>query len=283
MTTTATSPKQTAAAPALGAPGQLATLRALITRGLRDNRRAPLTWGASLGAFCALIVAMWPSIEDSIGAAIENYPPALKEAFNVQQLDSVEAYLDVEMFSLIVPLALAFFAIRCAIRLLVTAEEQRFLDTLLSAPVSRRVLAGASFAITALAAAAILTVIAAITLLAGVAIGVDPNAGKVAAGVANVWPLALFFAGLAILLAGLLHRPASVTAIAGGTVAAMYVVDLVGKVAEPMEPFRYVSAFKYYGSAMQNGIDPAAFAGVTVAAVVITAVGAVLFERRDVL
>jgi ABC-2 type transport system permease protein len=282
MTTTIRPTPTPTAAPS-GAPHPLATLKALVTRGLRDNRRAPLTWGASLGAFCALIVAMWPSIEDSIGPAVENYPQALKEAFNVQELDSVEAYLDVEMFSLIVPLALAFFAIRCAIRLLVTAEEQRFLDTLLSAPVSRRVLAAASFAITALTMVAILAVIAAITLLAGVAIGVDPDAGKVAAGVANVWPLALFFAGLAILLAGLLHRPATVTAIASGTVAAMYVIDLVGKVAEPMEPFRYLSAFKYYGSAMQEGIDPAAFAGVTVAAAVLAAVGAVLFERRDVL
>ena len=61
---------------------------------------------------CTLIVALWPSIEDSIGEPIEGYPEGLKKAFNIEGLDRVEAYLDAEMFSLIVPLALAFFAVR---------------------------------------------------------------------------------------------------------------------------------------------------------------------------
>ena len=72
------------------------------------------------------------------------------------------------------------------------------------------------------------------------------------------------------------------TAVASGTLAAMYVIDLLGKVADPMEPLRYLSAFRYYGSAIQDGIDPAAFAGLTVAAAALAAAGAVLFERRDV-
>lgn len=63
----------------------------------------------------------------------------------------------------------------------------------------------------------------------------------------------------------------------------MYVIDLVGKVADPIEPLRYVSAFRYYGSAIQDGIDPPAFAGVTLAGIVLAAAGALLLERRDVL
>jgi ABC-2 type transport system permease protein len=266
----------------MGHPTALATIRALVVRGLLDNRRAPLTWGGSLGLFCGLIVAMWPSIEDSIAPAVDTYPDALKQAFNIEALDSVEAYLDVEMFSLVVPLALAFFAVRCAIRLVVSAEEHRLLDTLLAAPVPRRLLVAASFAVTAIATAAILAVIWVIAMIAGVLVGVDPSAGDVAAGAANVWPLALFFAGFATLLAGVMHRAVPVTAVAAGTLVAMYVVDLLGKTAEPMEPLRYLSAFKYYGSAIQDGIDPAAFAGLTAAAAVLAACGAVLFERRDV-
>jgi ABC-2 type transport system permease protein len=258
-------------------------MRALIARGLRDYRRAPLTWGLTLGAFCALIVAMWPSIEDSIGDAVADYPDALKQAFNIERLDSVEAYLDVEMLSLVVPLAVAFFAIRCAIRLLVTAEEQRHLETLLAAPVPRRALAAASFAVSALMVVAILGVIWILTMVAGVLVGVDPSAGKVAAGVANVWPLALFFVGLAVLLSGVMHRAAPVTALAAGTLAGMYVIDLVGKVADPLDPLRYASAFRYYGSAIQDGIDLAAFAGLALAGIALAAVGAVLFERRDVI
>jgi ABC-2 type transport system permease protein len=74
-----------------------------------------------------------------------------------------------------------------------------------------------------------------------------------------------------------------VTAIAAGTLVGMYVVDLVGKVADPLEPFRLVTVFKYYGSGLTDGIDPAAFAGLTLCGAALALAGTLLFERRDVL
>ena len=92
----------------------------------------------------------------------------------------------------------------------------------------------------------------------------------------------MLFAGLAALAAGRLHRAAPVTAVATGTLVGMYVIDLVGKLADPIEPLRSVSAFKYYGSAIQDGIDPFAFAGLALVGVALATAGAFLFERRDV-
>ncbi len=45
---------------------------------------------------------------------MKSYPDSLKEAFNISELNSVEAYVDAEMLSLIVPLAIAFLAVRIA-------------------------------------------------------------------------------------------------------------------------------------------------------------------------
>jgi ABC-2 type transport system permease protein len=70
----------------------------------------------------------------------------------------------------------------------------------------------------------------------------------------------MLFGGLALLAAGVLHRAAAVTAVSVGTLIAMYIVDLVGKLAGPVAPLRYASAFKDYGSAVRDGIDPLAFA-----------------------
>ena len=92
----------------------------------------------------------------------------------------------------------------------------------------------------------------------------------------------MLFAGLAVLAAGALHRSGQVTAIAIGTLVGMYVIDLVGKIADPIEPLRYISAFRYYGSAIQNGIEPLAFAGLTLAGIALATAGALLLERRDV-
>ena len=76
--------------PVARAPSAAASLLAIVRRGLRDHRRAPLTWGGSLGAMCALMAAIWPSIEGSINDALESYPEALKDAFNIRLLTTVE-------------------------------------------------------------------------------------------------------------------------------------------------------------------------------------------------
>lgn len=55
-----------------------------------------------------------------------------------------------------------------------------------------------------------------------------------------------------------------------------------GKLAEAVEPLRAISAFRYYGSAIQQGFDLSHAIGLTLVAVVLTAAGAVLFDRRDV-
>jgi ABC-2 type transport system permease protein len=269
-------------ATALVPPATARSVLAIIGRGLRDQRRATLAWGGGFGAMCALMAALWPSIEDSMTKLVENYPAGLKEAFGIGELNSVERYIDAEMLSLIVPLGLAFFAVRCATRATVGAEERGHLDTLLSLPLSRRVVVFGSFAVTGLVVAEILAVMCAMTWLAGTVTGSGISATVLLAGFANVWPLAMAFAGLAALAAGVTSRPSVVTYVATATLVAMYVIDLLGKLSGAVEPLRAISAFRYYGSAIQNGFDISHAVGLTLVALALTALGALLFERRDV-
>jgi ABC-2 type transport system permease protein len=265
------------------APSTGRSLRAVVRRGLRDHRRAWLTWGLPLGAMSALMAAIWPSVEGALDEALENYPEGLKEAFNIREITSVEAYIDAEMMSLIVPLAIAFLAVRIVTRAIAAAEEQRYLDTLLAAPVARTTLMAGTLLVAATVVAVVLVVMTLLTWVVALLAGTDASLVVLGRGAANVWPLAMLFAGVAALAAGALHRSAPVTAIATGTLVGMYVIDLVGKLADEVEPLRYASAFRYYGSAIQDGIDPLAFAGLTLAGVALTAAGAVLLRRRDVL
>lgn len=265
------------------APSWAHSLAVLVRSELRIHRRAPLTWGGGLGAMSAMIAAIWPSIEDAIGEAIESYPSALKEAFNIRTLETVEQYVDVEMLSLMIPLALGYFAIRCATRAIAGGEECGHLDALLSLPLSRKVLVAGSYIVTGLMLIAILAVIWALTWLVGTAAGTDISASSLAAGLVNVWPLSMAFAGLAVLAAGVLHRWGPVTGIAAGTLIAMYVIDLVGKISPEIEPLRVITAFRYYGSAIQDGLDLSHMIGLTLAGILMAIAGALLFERRDVL
>lgn len=258
-------------------------LRAVVHRGLRDHRRTLLSWGGPLGAMSALMAALWPSIEGSMDQLMDSYPAELKDAFNIRALTSVEAYVDAEMLSFIVPLALAFLAVRAVTRIVCGAEERGYLDIVLTTPVARRTLVAGAGIVAAAVVAGVLGVILLATWAAGTLVGADPSLLVLGRGLANVWPLAMLFAGLAVFVSGWAHSAGPVTAIAAVTLVGMYIVDLVGKLADVAEPLRYISAFKYYGSAIQNGIDPWAFIGMTAVGVLLAVLGAVAFERRDVL
>jgi len=262
-------------------PSTVRSLQAVVAHLLWTNRRAPPTWGGGLGAMSALIAAMWPSIEGSVSKLMREYPPALKTAFGIDELDSLAAYVSAEMLSLIVPLALVVLTVRCVVGATAGAEERGYLDVLLTLPLSRRVLIAGAFVAAAVVGAIVLAVAWAMTCLAGMAVGASVDAGALAAGFADVWPLAMVFAGLGVLAVGLTSRPALATGAAVGIAVAMYVVDLVGKLSEALEPVRNVSAFRLYGTAVTDGLDPVHVAILVGAAAALAIAGALLFERRD--
>jgi ABC-2 type transport system permease protein len=248
-----------------------------------DRRRAALTWGLSLGAYGALMAAIYPSIRSSMDQIAKNYPAGLKEAFGVQAMNSVEGYLHAEMFSLIVPLAIGYFAIRAVAGATVGAEEHGDLDTILALPISRSVLIAGSYFVVALLSAAIMALTGLMTFTVGRIAGTDISLGLVFAGVMGVWPLALFFGGVSALASGALHSSRAVTGIAVGALVAMYGLDLAGRLAHGLDPVRWASAFRYYGAPMRDGIDPASFVGLAGVGALLLVAGALLLERRDVL
>ncbi len=264
------------------APGWPTGLRAVVRRGLLDRRRSALVWGGSLGALGAFMAAIYPSVQSSIEDISKNYPAGLKEAFGVQAMNTVEGYVHAEMFSLIVPLAIGYFAIRAVAGPIVGAEERGDLDTILTLPLSRSVLTVGHSIVAAVVSVTILAITGAMTFIAGRIAGTHISLGLVIAGAIGVWPLALFFAGVSALACGALHGSRTVTGIALAVLVAMYAIDLAGRLAHGLEPLRWISAFRYYGAPLRDGIDPASFIGLAAAGVLLLITGAVLIERRDI-
>jgi len=163
------------------------------------------------------------------------------------------------MLSLIGQLALGYLAVRAVASGLSGAAESGRLDVLLSAPVSRSALAAASFAATAVELALVLTVTIAFTGLGSALSGAGLQFGSAVAGFANVWPLALLFAGLGVVATGWSLRTSVVTGSVAGVLVSMYVIDLIGRLDSDLSGVRYISVFKYYGNAIEDGIEPLAF------------------------
>lgn len=254
----------------------------LIKRMLRDRSRSVAIWSLAIGIAGGFYMLVWPSVEGAIGEAIDAYPEGLKEAFGISSLSTVEEYLNAEMFSLILPIALGIFAAREIANSVNGAQERGFLDVLLAQPISRRDVLAAALATVAIELAVILTVGWLLTLLGGLIVGADFSVGMVGAGYANVWPLAMLTGGIGVLVTGVAQRAGAVSGIAVGLLVAMYIADLVGRLADSLDAIRWVSVFKYYGSAAIDGIDILAFVGVTAVALLLGWFGSLLFQRRDI-
>ena len=59
----------------------------LAERFFVDRARGLTGWLIGLGAYCALIIAFFPTIRDSEGyaAAVEDYPDAFNEFFGIEE------------------------------------------------------------------------------------------------------------------------------------------------------------------------------------------------------
>jgi beta-exotoxin I transport system permease protein len=127
----------------------------------------------------------------------------------------------------------------------------------------------------------VLAIALALCLLGSLLAGVGLSFGLALAGFANVWPLALLFAALGVLATGWSLRTSVVTGSVAGLLVAMYVADLIGRLDTSLDWVCYGSVFRYYGRAIEDGIDPLSFVGLFAVAVAVAALGALLFERRD--
>ena len=69
-------------------------MSAIARRALRDQRRAPLTWGVSLGLLCALELAIYPSVHESLSKTLTSYPDAIKQAFRIDTFNTPAAFVN---------------------------------------------------------------------------------------------------------------------------------------------------------------------------------------------
>ncbi len=252
----------------------------------RRKRFAPLSWGLPLGLMAVMVVAVFPSIQGSsqLDELIKAYPDALKEAFGISDasFSSISGYLSAEMFSMIAPFTAAAFMIHAIATGISGAEHRGVLDVMLSAPARRRHLLAGELAGAAAILLAIAAVLGVLTQGAALVFGVDLPVRDTLAGTFNLWPLGVFFGGVTVLLAGLTRRSAIVGGGAAGVLVLMYLVEVLGKLSGAFAAVDGLSAFHYYGSAIEDGLEPGSVAILLAVGALLAAVGCILFERRDV-
>lgn len=259
----------------------------IFRRGVRDHRRALAAWCIGIAAYVAMIAAIFPSIQSSpeFDKLVENYPDALKELFGIGTAGGITTgagYLDIELFSLMLPLLVLVLAIGSGARTFAGEEDAGRLEIPLSYPVRRRsvVLAkSGAVAVEVLAACAAAGV--AIAVLDPI-VGLDLSKRNLLQAVVALAALGLLFGWSALALGAAVPSRALAIGVPAGVAAAAYLVGGLHALAGWLDPFRFLSPFWLVGSTpLRSGADNAGVLVVVLVAVVVLLAGAWLVERRD--
>jgi ABC-2 type transport system permease protein len=259
----------------------------IAERALRDRRRGLVGWVLGIGAYVGLMTAMYSAVQGSeIQRAIRSYPKELKAFFGGSgafDLSTGAGYLNIELFSLVVPALLVIVAIGYGARTIAGEQETGTLELLLANPVTRRrvlleKVVGLIATLGVLAA-----VIAVVVVIAGAVEDLGVTIGHVVAACFGALLVALFCGLVAMLVGAATGRRSVAIGVATIVFAASYLIVGLAGLVSWLEPLRIISPLYH-----ANGTEPLVhglplgndltLVGLCVATLWATVM---VFERRD--
>jgi ABC-2 type transport system permease protein len=263
-------------------------LGSVLSKTVRDQRRALVWWGVGLVATAAMYAAFYPSIVENaevLTQYLESFPEALKNAFFGSDADFVSpgGYLHTELFGFFGPLLLLIYTIGAGARAIAGEEERQTLDILLSTPVSRRrVLVDKAAALSATVAILAVVLWVALVLL-GPPFDLTPGVANLAAAATSMSLLALAFGAVALAVGSWTGRRALAVGVAAGIGGVTYLIDALAPTLDAVVWLQKLSPFYYYDAnvPVKNGLEPLhAMVLLAIAAAGIT-LAVIGFQRRD--
>jgi ABC-2 type transport system permease protein len=250
----------------------------------RRRLRSAIVWGISLALTSALMVASFTAFDPSAMEAITKaVDPKVLEAFgsSAESFSTAKGFLAGKLLSYM-PLILGFFPILAAGRGIAGAEADGSLDVIVTQPIPRWQVPMAILLALTVGLLEILAIYALGTWLAVIGVGLELTLVDILRSALGLLPICLAFGGLALALSAHVRRPGEVTAIAGGVLVASYLLNTIVLILPKLDDLKVFTAFHWYGSPIERGLDPTGTAVLLVAAAVLSAASVPLFARRDV-
>ena len=261
-------------------------LRSIFGKTLWEQRRALLGWTIGITAVGVLYAIFYPSIKSpEMAQAMEAFAPEFLEALGFTEIASAAGYLGSTTFGILGPVLMIIFGTWLGTKAVAGDEDGGKLDVLLSHPVSRWRVVAERFAALVVGAIAIsLVLFVALVAVSGVAQFQEIGPANLLAATTHLALLGIFFGGLALAVGAATASRALVTVV----VAVVGIVGYFGNTMAGQIPVlglvRDVSPFHFYsgGRPLANGIQALDLTILALAAVVLVAIGAAVFSRRDV-
>jgi ABC-2 type transport system permease protein len=242
-----------------------------------------------LGALALVQMTVYPSIRKSAPQMleyVETMPDAMKAMFGLDSMDytSPAGYLNTELFSMIVPMVFAAFAMGAGSRAVAGEEDRKTLDLLLSTPVSRRSIVAQKFVAMAVDIAALAVVLSLCLWLGGMLVNFDLDAGHMLAACLNAGLLGLVMGSIALLIGSWRGGRGFSIGVTGALLVGFFLLQSLSQIVDGLRPFRKMSPFYWYsnGDVLRNGLALADTAVLLVLPLILAWLALIAFDRRDI-
>ena len=222
-----------------------------------------------------------------ITKAIENYPDAMKEFFGGAAAFDYTwpgGFLNTQLFSLILPLLIAIFAIGFGAAAVASEQSRGTLDLELARPLQRsRVVREKATALTA--GVAVLTLISAAVIVAvGALVDLHIAIADVAAACTGAGLIALFYGLLALTVGAGTGNLALALGVSTAAFVAGYVIQALSGLVDAIKPLRLLSPLYHANGSIPINTGFPIWHDLLLAAVLraLVAASVQLFDRRDV-
>jgi ABC-2 type transport system permease protein len=248
---------------------------------LRLRLPATISAGVGLIAVMAAVGALYPAVGHSIGAL--DVPESVSHLLGGADYGSITGWFRSEIAVVYGPLVIGALAITGACATTAGEEEDRILALVLAYPITRAQLLTAKAA----AIGALVLVVAWATwigLIVGVALGGGGiTLGHVTAVALQLASFGLATGALALALAAATGRRSLALQAAAGIAVAGWLINSLAPLVGALAWLKYLSLFYYYAGhdPLARGVDAVGVAVLVAVALLLTAVGVVVFERRD--
>ena len=249
-----------------------------------------IVYMAAAVLFMWMYVAMFPSIEEQADAfteVFENFPPAVFEIFGIESLNmsTLESFLSVEHFSLVLPIMILFLLISVAGRAIAGEIEAGTVELLIGRPVSRLKLFLSRYA-SGLGVLIVFTIIAVFSVVPLALLhGVEFQIESFAAGALIVFLFGWAVFSMAVMFSSLFSERSKVYMACGGILLLMYVLNVVALLKDNLDALKYFSFFHYYAysdAVIHQSLYGTGCLVFVCMSIVCTAVGLAWFMKRDI-
>ncbi|MCZ7535075.1 MAG: ABC transporter permease [Acidimicrobiia bacterium] len=238
--------------------------------------------GISLAAMAVTMSAMYTGIKDSLAELSDAFPDSVADLIGTANFSTPAGWIQAEMLSMIVPFALVAVGAVIGVGAIAGEDARRTLSLLVTTPIkrSRIVLEKAAAIVAAVIVAAGMCWLG---LVAGSAIGgLDLSTAQLAAAMAHMALLGIFFGVLALAIGAAAGKTAALRAVVALAFAA-YLGEWLLSLQDDLEAFAVLSPWHYVNTAQPliNGVAPLHLSVLAVASAITVAVAVQLFEHRE--